>query len=42
MKIVIAIEGEEKLSEMLEDMVFALAQSWTFQNVVVTEERREE
>lgn len=42
MKIVIAIEGEEKLAEMLEDMVFALGQSWTFQNVVVSEERREE
>lgn len=42
MKIVVAIEGEKNLAEMLEDMVIALAQSWTFQNVVVSEERREE
>lgn len=42
MKIVVAIEGEKNLAEMLEDMVIALAQSWTFQNVVVSEEWREE
>lgn len=42
MKIVVVIEGEKNLTDMFEDMVFALAQSWTFQNVVVSEERREE
>lgn len=42
MKIVLAIEGDKNLADMLEDIVFALGQSWTFQNVVVTEERREE
>lgn len=42
MKIVVAIEGDNKLADMFEDMVYALAQSWTFQNVVVSEEWREE
>lgn len=42
MKIVVVIESEKNLADMFEDMVFALAQSWTFQNVAVSEERREE
>lgn len=42
MKIFVAIEGEENLAEMFEDVVFALAQGWTFRDVAVSEERREE